>query len=97
MEALSHTPLDILLNNRMSRIVCKESFHSLCLLGEKHMDSKRADKDEFISCDVDYVIGYGGNNFRTDARLAVVEAKRQESFSGGVAQCIVYLGIILTV
>lgn len=78
----------------MGRIVCKESFPSLCLLGEKHMDFKRADKDELISVDVEYVIG--GNNFRTDPRLAVVDTKRQ-SFSGGVAQCIAYLGIMRAV
>ena len=96
-EALCRIPIDILLNNRMGQIVRKESSRNLCLLGEKHMDSKRADKNEFISGDMDYVIGYGGSNFRTDACLVGVAAKRQEDFSGCVAQYIAYLGIMRAV
>lgn len=92
-EALCRTPVDLLLNERMGRLVKEDAFKEMCLLGEKHMDAKRADKDEWISGDMDYVIGYGGDEFRFDANLAVVEAKRQKSLSGGVAQCIAYLGM----
>jgi hypothetical protein len=97
-EALCRAPIDHLLNERLGRLQenC-EAYTNLAVLGEKPMTTKVPGKEpeEYISGDIDYVVGYSGGNKRFESALIVIEAKRGQSFSSGSAQCVAYLGILV--
>ena len=65
-------------------------------MAEKPMSADLPDGKWRITGDADYIIGYGGEGNRFESSLIVVEAKSPSTFSGGAAQCLAYLGIILS-
>lgn len=97
-EALCRASIDLILNERLGRLQSENAaFTNLAVLGEKPMSAQVPGKDpeEYIIGDMDYVVGYGGGNKGFESSLIVVEAKRGQSFYGGAAQCVAYLGMCI--
>ena len=74
-NTLCRTPIDLLIHERLNHLQSKASFKNLALMADKPMAAYLPDGRQFVSGEMDYVIGYGLSKSFTCASIEVEQGK----------------------
>jgi hypothetical protein len=94
---LSRTVLDLILVDRLRHLEDKDEFHKLLLSAEVPVSVNIQGQfggPELIRGRADWVLGYGKDKTNTGSILMVVEAKRSQNATIGLAQMLVYMAAV---
>jgi hypothetical protein len=97
-ESLCRTSIDLVLFDRLSAHQEILGARQLSLKGERSIVARCLEPQHVVSGDADYVLGYDfkhphATKAQFESSMIVVEAKKNITFAGGIAQAAIYMGI----